>query len=74
MLLILYIFAVTYAGVAIFAVIMTYAESIKNSDKSKVFTVVGALLCLVWPVMIVAILISQKYTSFNQHRLNHSNG
>lgn len=71
--LVIYILASAYICVAVFSVIMTCLESAKNPYGRKAYHGIGVLLCLVWPVMLIAILVTQTYMLFNGRRMSHSN-
>ena len=73
MMLVIYILASAYICVAVFSVIMTCLESAKNPYERKTYHAIGVLLCLVWPVMLIAILATQTYMLVNGRRMCHSN-
>lgn len=72
--LVIYILAAAYVGVAVFAVIMTCLEILEKRLEPRVYPAIGVLLCLVWPVLIVATLATQTYMRLNGRRMSHSNG
>ncbi|EBA14574.1 hypothetical protein RSK20926_01227 [Roseobacter sp. SK209-2-6] len=74
MTLIFYIFAFLYVGVALFALFMTCYEFSQKHCKIDIYTVTGMLLCLAWPVLVVAILVSRSYAGFSGRRMSRSNG
>lgn len=47
-----------YVLVALFAAAMTYVEQLQSSAHSRVFTPLAYVICAVWPLAVLAILIS----------------
>lgn len=69
-----YILAAAYLAVTVFSVVMTCLESAEKDCEPKTYHAVGVVLCLVWPVLILATLATQTYLRFTSRRMRHSNG
>ena len=53
-------FIVLYLLVAAFAVCMTWLEQHETAARSRVFTPLAFLICALWPLAVVAMLISMQ--------------
>lgn len=54
------IFTVIYSAIATFSIYMTWREHIVKKRKSVVFTMLGMLGCLVWPVIVAAVSVAHN--------------
>ncbi len=47
-----------YIFISIAAITMTYREQKRKSVKSPLFSLIGYVLCTVWPVTVAAVLVA----------------
>mgnify|MGYP005846401193 CR=1 FL=1 len=52
-----------YALIAVFSFYMTFQERRRTGSDSAVYTLAGYLLCLIWPLTVLAILLSPRLRS-----------
>lgn len=52
-----------YMIIAVFSFYMTFQERRRTGSDGVAYTIGGYLLCLIWPVTILAILISPRLRS-----------
>ncbi|MCF6275858.1 MAG: hypothetical protein L3J05_08865 [Robiginitomaculum sp.] len=50
-----------YLFISIAAIIMTYREQKRSNLKSPLFTLIGYVLCTVWPVTVAGTLVAIGY-------------
>ncbi len=50
---------ILYFGIAVFAITMTYREQRQKGQNSPLFNVIGFAVCILWPLMIAAVLHSR---------------
>ncbi|SMY09282.1 hypothetical protein [Flavimaricola marinus] len=53
------LFSVIYAAIATFSIFMTWREHIVKKRKSVLWTLLGTLTCLVWPIAVAAASAAQ---------------
>ena len=54
------LFIVLYLIVAAFAACMTWLEQHETTARSRVFTPLAFLICALWPLAVVAMLVSMQ--------------
>lgn len=52
-------FTVLYSAIATFSIYMTWREHIVKKRKSVIFTMLGMLGCLVWPLVVAAVSVAR---------------
>ena len=52
-----------YAFIAVFSFYMTFQERRRTGSDGVAYTIGGYALCLIWPVTIIAILLSPRLRS-----------
>lgn len=57
------IFLIIYAVTTVLAIVMTYREQKRKQLKSPLFTLIGYVLCSIWPIVIAFILIFYRTRS-----------
>jgi len=49
-----------YIAISIFAISRTYREQKKSATVTPIFALIGYLLCIVWPLVVAAVLVLSK--------------
>ena len=52
-----------YTFIAVFSVYMTFQERRRTGSDGVTYTIGGYLLCLIWPLTILAVLLSPRLRS-----------
>lgn len=53
-------FAALYVTVTLFAIVMTFREQNKTCDERVFMNILGYAACLVWPVVLIALIVSSR--------------
>lgn len=59
------IFLLVYAVTTAVAIVMTYREQKRKELRSPLFTLIGYVLCSVWPIVVAVILLFERRHSTN---------
>lgn len=61
------VFIALYLLVATFAAMMTYYEQVRTQNRDPLFSALGFVACLLWPVTLVAVTVAAQ-TQLLLHR------